>query len=128
MRRALSISLILFFGLVPLAATLGASEDAHLPACCRRNGAHHCAESMRMTDAMIDSAPGKAIVTAPPTCPGFPGTAGARTTAPQALTASPVGMPALLAQLHTPQAASAAARLSLIRTRSGRGPPIITLA
>lgn len=123
MRRALSISLIMFFSFGPLAATLGASEDAGLPACCRRLGAHHCAMAMGMAAAMIDAAPGKAIFAAPATCPEFPGTAAATASSPQALTASPIGLPALLAQLHTPPATRAAARLSLIRTRSGRGPP-----
>ena len=42
MRRALSILLVLFFGLGPLTATLQGSDDSRLPACCRRNGAHHC--------------------------------------------------------------------------------------
>jgi len=43
MRRTLSIFLVLFFGLGPVAAALHAEEDAGLPACCRRHGAHHCA-------------------------------------------------------------------------------------
>jgi hypothetical protein len=128
MRRLLSISLILFFGLGPLAATLGASDDAGLPACCRRHGSHHCAESMRMMAAANEAAPGKDLFTAPSTCPGFPSTAPATTRAPQALTASLISLPALLAQPHTPQAARAAARLSLIRTRAGRGPPAFTAA
>src|ERR1700677_2076186 len=92
MRRALSISLILFFGFGPLAATLGASDDAGLPACCRRHGAHHCAMSMRMVAAIMDTAPGKAIFTAPLTCPEFPGSAAATTSAPQAIAAAPVGL------------------------------------
>jgi hypothetical protein len=123
MRRALSISLIFFFGLGPLAATLGAGGDAGLPACCRRHGAHHCAMSMSTAAAMLDTAPGNAIFTAPGTCPEFPGGAAATTTASQAMTAESVGLPALLAEPHTPQAARAAARLSQIRTRAGRGPP-----
>src|ERR1700723_613398 len=115
MRRALSISLILFFGFGPLAATLGASDDAGLPACCRRHGAHHCAMSMRMAAAIMDTASGNAIFSAPATCPEFPGGAVA-TTASQAMTAESVALPVLLAQPHTPQAARAAARLSQIRT------------
>jgi hypothetical protein len=122
MRRALSISLILFFGFGPLAAPLGASDDAGLPACCRRHGAHHCAMSMSMAAAIMDTAPGKAIFTTPAACPEFPG-APAATTASQAMTAESVGLPGLLVQPHTPQAARAAARLSQIRTRAGRGPP-----
>ena len=50
-RKLLSILLLAVFGL-PIFATLlasGQSVDAGLPACCRRNGAHHCA--MRMAEA-----------------------------------------------------------------------------
>ena len=127
MRRALSISLILFFSLGPIAATLGASDDAGLPACCRRHGEHHCTMSTRLLAAIIDSASGHAIFTAPATCPEFPSTAAA-TTAPQAMTDEPVCLPVLLAQAHTPQASRASARLSQIRTRASRGPPAPALA
>jgi hypothetical protein len=127
MRRALSISLILFFGFGPLAATLEARDDGGLPACCRRHGAHHCAMSMRMATLMMDAASGRGIFTAPGTCPEFPGGASATTASP-AMTAESVGLPALLAQPHTPQATRAAARLSQIRTRAGRGPPAADLA
>jgi hypothetical protein len=126
MRRALSISLILLFGFGPLAATLEAGDDAGLPACCRRHGAHHCAMSMSKAAAIMDTAPGKAIFTTPATCPEFP--AAAATTASQAMTAESLGLPALLAHAHTPQAARASARLSQIRTRAGRGPPNASLA
>jgi hypothetical protein len=134
MRRALSILLVLFFGLGPLAATLGAEEDTSLPACCRRLGAHHCA--MRMSDAsrmpdaatMADAASGKAGLRAPATCPSLPDYAAATTSAPYALTALPVSLPGLLAQRHSPAAGRAAARLSQIRTRSGRAPPAASLA
>jgi hypothetical protein len=128
MRRALSISLILFFLLGPLTAGLEASEDAGLPACCRRHGTHHCAMSLRMAAMMAEAAPGKAFLAAPAACPAFPGYASATTTTPQAMTAAPVSLPVLLAQPHTPQAGRAAACLSQIRTRAGRGPPTSALA
>lgn len=127
MRRALSILLVLFFSLGPLAATLGASEDASLPACCRRQGAHHCAMTMGMAAAMADAASGKTVFKAPSACPAFPGYA-ATTSVPHALLASCVGLPALLAHPHSPASGRAAARLSQIRTRVGRGPPATTLA
>jgi hypothetical protein len=127
MRRALAISLILFFSLGPLTAGLGASEDDGLPACCHRRGAHHCAMSLRVAAMMAEAAQGKAIVTAPATCPAFPGYAAATTTTPQAMAAAPVTLPVLLAQPHTLQAGRAAARLSQIRTRAGRGPPTSAL-
>lgn len=44
MRRFISISLLLLFTL-PLVSPLfaAATVDANIPACCRRNGKHHCA-------------------------------------------------------------------------------------
>ena len=123
MSRALSIFLILLFWLGPLAAILPANAESRLPACCRRHGAHHCAMSMGMAAVMAEAAPGRVFLVAPSTCPAFPGPTAATTSAPHALIASSVGMPALLAHPHTPVAGRAAARLSQIRTRAGRGPP-----
>ncbi|MGD0735288.1 MAG: hypothetical protein ABR976_09085 [Terracidiphilus sp.] len=121
MRRTFSIFLILFFGLGPLAATLHADDDSSLPACCRRHGAHHCA--MSGPAAMLAQSDGKPILTAPSTCPYFPGYTVASSPAPLALAALPISLPALLAQPHSPITARAAARLSQLRTRAGRGPP-----
>ncbi len=123
MRRALSILLILCFGLGPLAATLEASNDARLPACCRRHGAHRCVLSASLASMIAASASGQPIVTAPAACPAFPGSMAATAPAPQALAAAPVSLPVLLAYPLSPAAVRAAARLSRIRTRAGRGPP-----
>src|SRR5574337_833410 len=74
MRRALSIVLIVFFGLGPLSATLQAASDSRLPACCRRNGAHHCAMSRALLALMQKAVSGSTtVVSAPPHCPYFPG-------------------------------------------------------
>jgi hypothetical protein len=54
MRRLLSITLLLLIGF-PLIAPLFAMEsvsEARLPACCRRNGAHHCMLSAEMLAAL----------------------------------------------------------------------------
>jgi len=126
MRRSLSILLVLIFGLGPLSATLGASEDSRLPSCCRRHGMHHCAASTRMASMMAES--GKTILTAPATCPLFPSSSVATVSAPQALAAAPIGLPSLIAHPHSPSAARAAARMSLVRMRAGRGPPTLFLA
>jgi hypothetical protein len=124
MRRGLSIFLILAFGLGPLAATLQAGSESRLPPCCRRHGAHHCAMAMRKAALMSRAASGSIPnFTAPATCPYFPGYTAASATAVHALAASPVSLPVLLAQAHSPAAGRAAARLSQIRTRAGRGPP-----
>jgi hypothetical protein len=126
MRRALSLFLILFLGLGPLAATLEASDDARLPACCRRNGVHHCGMTTRMAAMMVQT-DGKPILTAPSTCPYFPAGIVAPSTT-LALSTPSISMPVLLAQPHGPSAARAAARLSQLRTRAGRGPPASLLA
>jgi|HubBroStandDraft_1064217.scaffolds.fasta_scaffold999183_1 hypothetical protein len=49
MRRAFAATLVLIFSL-PLIAPLLAStpDESHLPACCRRNGKHHCAMSVEL--------------------------------------------------------------------------------
>jgi hypothetical protein len=127
MRRWLSIFLILFWGLSPLAATLSSSAESRLPICCRRQGVHHCAMSASTALVIAESASGKPIVTAPLTCPYFPGYNLALTPT-LALAASPIGLPAPLAQFHSPAAARSDAPRSQIRTRAGRGPPGFSLA
>jgi hypothetical protein len=42
MRRAVAISLMLLFSWTLIAPMLASDTDANLPACCRRNGKHHC--------------------------------------------------------------------------------------
>jgi hypothetical protein len=128
MRRALPIFLILFFGLGPLAVTLSAGDESRLPYCCRRHGDHHCTMSTRTADLMLQSESNEPAFAAPATCPYFPGYTVAPTTSVLALAAAPAGLPDLLAEPHSPAAARAAARLSQIRTRAGRGPPASTLA
>jgi len=68
-RRLLAFSLLLFFNLPmvsPLFA-LSANSEANLPACCRRNGAHHC--NMQMPPAASN---GPAISSIPEKCPAYP--------------------------------------------------------
>jgi hypothetical protein len=122
MRRALAISLILFFSIGPLSALLGESDDPSVPACCRRHGVHHCADSMRLA-SLIDAASGNPVVRTPLSCPLFPSSLAATTSTPHALAAAPLSMPSLLAKLRSPIAAHTSARISQIRARDGRGPP-----
>jgi hypothetical protein len=132
MRQALSIFLILFFGLGPLAVTLSADDDSRLPACCRRHGAHHCAMSgltaTQMAALMSAAEPGKQNVKAPTTCPYFPGYTVALNSMTLALAPAPISLPALLAQPHSPAAGRTTALISQIRTRANRGPPASSLA
>lgn len=122
MRRVLSIFFVLFFTVGPLSAAIGDSEDSRLPACCRRNGAHHCALALQAAVTMAAAA-GEAVLTAHKTCPCFPSSIATNLRAPDALAAAPASAAALLAQRHSAAAGRAAARQSQIRTRVSRGPP-----
>ena len=125
MRRWISVSLVLFFGLWPLTGALEASDDSRLPACCRRHGAHHCAMSMQIAKALPDGMP---AVTAPMYCPLFPGLlAGLWAPAP-ALAAPMAGLPALLERVVSLVAGGADARMRAVSIDAGRGPPAATMS
>jgi len=128
MRRALSTLLILFFGLGPLAVILSADNESRLPYCCRRHGEYHCGMPARRAAVLLQSASDEPAFAAPATCPYFPGYTAAPSTSVLALAVESTGLLGLLAEPHSPAATCAAARLSQIRTRAGRGPPASTLA
>jgi hypothetical protein len=75
MRRILAITLLIAFGsplAVPLLASAadlqGKDAQSKLPICCRRNGNHHCAQTMATALAGVDDGP---AFQAPP-CPLYP--------------------------------------------------------
>jgi hypothetical protein len=124
MRRALSILLMLFIGLGPLAATLQGSNDARLPICCRRNGSHHCAMSEESLARVIQTVSGRTpVIGAPAHCPVYPGTAAATVSPVQALAASGITSPALPAQAHEQLPLQFAVFGCETRPHSVRGPP-----
>jgi hypothetical protein len=124
MRRALSILLVLFFGLGPLAATLDASDEARLPICCRRNGSHHCSISgdalARIVQASSGSTP---VLAAPGQCPLYPGTAPATISPIHALTTASSASFAVQGHALSAQAPQLAARSTETSTNAVRGPP-----
>jgi hypothetical protein len=126
MRRTLCFLLILSYWLGPLAELFPANTESRLPACCRRHGAHHCAISGAMAPQKASSS--QPSVAAPSRCSSYPGSIAAATEPIQALAASPAGLPALLAKPHSPAACRAAAYLTQISTRTGRGPPAFDIA
>jgi len=127
MRRGVSILLVLFFGLWPLTGMLEASDDARLPPCCRRHGAHHCAMAMQMAAIMAQAASGSTpMLAAPMTCPLFLGFMTGPSAPAHALAAAMTSLPVLLAQAHTAAAGRTDVRIRPIRTRAGRGPPAST--
>jgi len=125
MRRWVSLLLVLFFGLWPLTGALEASDDSRLPSCCRRHGAHHCAMSMRMVEAVSGSTP---MLTAPPTCPLFPGALSGTSAPTHALAVTAVRPPASVVQARCLAANREGARMMPIRTHAGRGPPVLFLS
>jgi hypothetical protein len=128
MRRGLSIFLILFFWLGPLATIVPANEDSGLPPCCRRHGAHHCATTMRMAAMAAQARSGsRAVVTVPLSCASFPEFKDAAATT-DAVATIPARLRVLVAQALTPAVEREAPRLDSARTRSSRGPPALSLS
>lgn len=128
MRRFLAVLFVVFFGFGPLAATLEASDDARLPACCRTHGAHHCAMSAALRTWMLRAESRTPGFTAPSTCPLYPGFLSQATAPEHALltasttTAAPVAQVLLLSLFdNAPRSAPKA-------TRTVRGPPASQLA
>jgi len=126
-RRLFSITLLLLFSLpliTPLFA-LGGTPESRLPACCRRNGAHHC---MMSSEQMANLEVGHHFRTARSKCPMFP-----QAIAPvhhEALgihmaSAFYAGLLSHPAQFHQVEAW---ARVALDGARQKRGPPSVRLS
>ena len=124
MRRLLSISLILLFWLGPFAAVLSGIDESRLPLCCRRHGAHHCADA----DAdKAQSADSGQSVGASSRCPQFPAAVPAATTAAFASAAEPASAASVVGEF-TPRAGRNAIRVGQSRTQADRGPPSSSLS
>ncbi|MGA2118622.1 MAG: hypothetical protein ABSH56_28180 [Bryobacteraceae bacterium] len=118
MRRTLASILVALFSF-PLIAPLLADTDSTLPACCRRNGKHHC--SMM---SMGSPSPGLAVRTIQPKCPCYP----AANTVPAKPNVALLSIsPAVFALLFSRPAGqvrtTAGYRITLSRSRHVRGPP-----
>jgi hypothetical protein len=130
MRRLLSILLLAVFGLGPAisaipAAALGSGwtgklDESRLPACCRRNGKHHCAMG-----SAVQPAGGETSLSANDPCPFAP--QAIATTAPTvAAVLFATADPALLAsELCVLLLAVTFAALASRRTEPMRGPPAV---
>ena len=122
MRRLLAILLLAAFGL-PTAAPLlaqGQDLDSNLPACCRRNGAHHCALGMAAQNNNAPTVSGR--------CPAFPQQIAVATLIPVAFLPT---QPSIKLPITTQSAVAHAEtqrHLSRERTHHTRGPPANNLA
>jgi hypothetical protein len=118
MRQALTVLLVLLFGLGPLTAALPGSDQARLPACCRRKGAHHCT----MARMALPTQAGAAF-SAPAHCPMYPGPAAALLSTAYAMLAAPGAQPDAVSRVaHNPSPLTAMLS-NRGRTAADRGPP-----
>jgi hypothetical protein len=124
MRRGLSIFLILTFAFGPLSALADGSEDANLPACCRRAGAHHCAISMHRAAMRAEAESEKTTsIGVPSTCPQYPGLAAMFAAPAPALAASSASAAVAAATLRTGDGGHEVIFSATLGTHAGRGPP-----
>jgi hypothetical protein len=127
MRRLLSFALLLVFGLPVVAPALGPTADAQtgLPACCRRDGMHHCTKTPEQLAAMLHGDQFAAVQSKCPCCPSAPITLHQQTMAlntPEIHLAGFVSLSAKCGQ------AEASARVALAGARHKRGPPTVRLS
>jgi hypothetical protein len=123
LRKFLSITLLALFGL-PFCSpffAISAKGESSLPACCRRNGKHHC----MLTRASGEDAAGAGSMLQAPLekCPYYPASPAAfhqsqfGIAPSQIIFAELLSHPAVHAQLESRQ------RISRSRSRQKRGPP-----
>jgi len=121
-RRLLALSLLLLFSfpLVSPLLALSANTDANLPACCRRNGVHHCEMKAPRANTSAQAATVSTISTK---CPFYPRPATLVRHNDARLHAS-TGLLAQLAHHATVKAhTSASVRIALDTAWQKRGPP-----
>jgi hypothetical protein len=136
MRRILSILLLLVLGFGPdtpataLASGLisgmasgwsGKVDESRLPACCRRNGKHHCA--MDSMESQATDSNGVATVSALDSCPFMPHAMASTAPSVAAIVASAANSSALASELRVEHAIVTAAQMSERRSWPQRGPP-----
>ncbi len=125
MQRAVAILLVAVFGSFVGAPLLAASPDPYgnLPACCQRNGKHHC--MMRMDTAHDADGSGQPILASKQTCPFFPRTILPNTTQGHLFVPLPASLPSATGS-HDPSAtvqAEVLYHIAFDRSRQKRGPP-----
>lgn len=128
MRRILAILVLLAFGLPGITPLLAPSGDmqSDLPACCRRNGKHHCTMQLEGRAASISSA--TSVAAPSPKCPFYPKGIPVSHQTPfvldrsQAIYAGIVSHPTSIAQIE------ARRRISASRSNQKRGPPLVRLS
>ncbi len=128
MRRAFAILFVFLFGLGPLAVLIDGGDDASLPACCRRNGTHHCVMADAALARMVQAALRTPRFTAPSHCPQYPTPGNAAPSTALALAHAPQAVTAGISERLTGSPSGSHASSIHLRTPALRGPPALTLA
>jgi hypothetical protein len=121
-RRLISITLLLLFSL-PLISpvlALAAVSDANLPACCRRNGAHHCMMKTQQTEA---SGHGPSFSAIPQKCPAYPAMVTSVRHGDLSLSTACLIFAEIVSHPSVKAQTIARSRVALDRSRQKRGPP-----
>jgi hypothetical protein len=118
MRRWFASVLLLLTALLPLQPLVASAQaDSSLPACCRRNGAHHC----MMLQAMVLADSGNQPSVRPAPCPLWKITVSPAVVAVAGATPALVSRPAIAEDVVALAPSSLFIRLA--RSRSARAPP-----
>jgi len=121
-RRLITITLLLLFSLplISPALALAASQDANLPICCRKNGAHHCMLKMQAAEP---SGPGARLSATPQRCPAYPAVVTQIQHGDLSLHAASLIFAEIVSHPSVRTQTQARARVALDRSRQKRGPP-----
>ena len=112
MRRFAATLLLSVFSVSLIAAALPADSESKLPACCRREGAHHC---------MTAPAPGASMQAV---CPAYPETGATPAHARMAgLRPAPIVVARIPVDAAAPVAIRTFARSACVGTSQNRAPP-----
>lgn len=112
MRRCIAILFVLAFGWLLILPAFAANAGSDVPACCRKNGKHHC--QMKVT-------PGFAGVSEK--CPYSPHSLAVPNITPFKAGTSHAALTGLISQPTNPAQAEAGYRISHYRAKQKRGPP-----
>jgi len=122
MRRVPAILLVLVFSFSPIGPALFVDADSNLPACCRRDGKHHC--GMMVRDMAGPASSGPVVDALRTRCPSFPSGGALLPHSRAAMVAAFQTVSVSIGcQIAGPAQAEAGYRVSFSRGHQKRGPP-----
>ena len=128
LRRILSIAMLVMLGAQLLGSfvAVSASVEANLPACCRRDGKHHCGMSAMQRSAALTGM-GTRVSAVGEKCPYYPKAMAGALHLPFAPERSAAIFAGICAHPTVSPQTSARYRISFSRSRQKRGPPVSLL-